>query len=95
MKLARYEQETIISFNAGERNASLYTRDRGVMKKMDELVSKYPDIYQIIKETEIDKEYSFTKNCIRYFKPHKISATKREQARMQMRDINSKKYSKR
>ena len=26
MKLSKYEQETIINFNAGERNATLYTR---------------------------------------------------------------------
>ena len=42
MKLSKYEQETIINFNAGERNATLYTRDRKVMREMDELVSKYP-----------------------------------------------------
>ena len=55
MKLSRYEQETIINFNAEEKNATLYTRDRKVMKLIDELVSRYPDVYHLDSQTEIEK----------------------------------------
>ena len=37
-KLSRYEQETIINFNAGEEMATVYTRDPAVMRKLDALV---------------------------------------------------------
>ena len=43
MKLSRYEQETIVNYNAGEQTATLYTRDKAVMRKLDTLVADYPD----------------------------------------------------
>ena len=55
MKLIRYEQETVIYFNAGDQTATLYTRDPTVMRKVDALVIEYPDIYKCIGETDIDK----------------------------------------
>ena len=38
MQFSRYEQETIINFNAGEETATLYTRDKAIMRKVDALV---------------------------------------------------------
>ena len=78
MKLSKYEQETIINFNAGERNATLYTRDRKVMRELDELVGKYPD-----------KTYSFSKTCVKYRKPRTLSEVQKEQARERMKRINA------
>ena len=46
MKLSRYEQETIVNYNAGEQTAILYTRDKAVMRKLDTLVADFPDIYK-------------------------------------------------
>ena len=43
MKLSRYEQETIVNYNAGEQTATLYIRDKAVMRKLDALVADYPD----------------------------------------------------
>ena len=87
MKLSRYEQETIINFNAEEKNATLYTRDRKVMKRIDELVSRYPDVYHLDSQTEIDKTYSFSKLCIKYLKPRNLSQAQREQKRKQMKQL--------
>ena len=89
MKLSKYEQETIINFNAGERNATLYTRDRKVMREMDELVSKYPDIYYLDSQTDIDKTYFFSKSCVKYRKPRTLSEVQKEQARERMKKINA------
>ena len=47
MKLSRYEQETIVNYNAGEQTATLYTRDKAVMRKLDTLVADYPDTYNL------------------------------------------------
>ena len=87
MKLSRYEQETIINFNAEEKNATLYTRDRKVMKLIDELVSRYPDVYHLDSQTEIDKTYSFSKSCVKYRKPRTLSEAQREQKRKQMKQM--------
>ena len=57
MKLTRYEQETIINFNAQDQMATLYTRDPAIMRKVDALVIDYPDTFKCIGETDIDKTY--------------------------------------
>ncbi len=90
MKLTRYEQETIVNFNAEEPNAIVYTRDKAVMRQLDALVTEYPDIFKCIGETDIDKTYSMPKSRITYRKPRRISEAKREQARKQIQAINNK-----
>lgn len=47
MKLSRYEQETIVSYNAGEQSATIYTRDKAVMRKHDTLITDFPDTYKL------------------------------------------------
>ena len=88
MKLTRYEQETLINFNAQDRTATLYTRDPAVMRKVDALVIEYPDTFKCIGETDIDKTYSMPKSRISYRKPRRISEAKRQQARDAMKKIN-------
>ena len=89
MKLTRYEQETIINFNAEEPNATVYTRDKAVMRKLDALVTEFPDIFQCIGETDIDKTYSLPKSRVKYRRPRRISEEKREQAKLQMTQNNN------
>ena len=90
MKLTKYEQETIINFNAGDRDAEMYTRDRAVIRQMDALVKSFPDLYKQTGQIDIDKTYSFPKSCVSYRKPRQISEAKREQAREQMKKINNR-----
>lgn len=87
--LTRYEQETIINFNAGEQNATVYTRDKAVMRKLDRLVKDFPAVYKLTGQTELDKTYSMPKSHISYRKPRKLSDKQREQARLRMEKINS------
>lgn len=89
MKLSRYEQETVINYNAGEQTATVYTRDKAVMRKLDKLVADFPDIYKLIDQTDIDKTYSMPKSYVSYRKPKKLSEGQREQARLRMAKINS------
>ena len=91
MKLTRYEQETIINFNAEEPNATVYTRDKTVMRKLDALVTEFefPDIFQCIGETDIDKTYLLPKSRVKYRRPRRISDAKREQAKQQMIQNNN------
>ena len=90
MKLTRYEQETIVNFNAEEPDAIVYTRDKAVMRQLDTLVTEYPDIFKCIGETDIDKTYSMPRQYVSYRKPRRISEAKREQARQAMNKINRK-----
>ncbi len=88
MKLCRYEQETIKYFNAEDKNATLYTRDPSVMRKVDLLVNDHPDTFRCIEETDIDKTYEMPKSAITYSKPRNITETQRHAARERMRRLN-------
>ena len=93
MKLTRYEQETIISFNAGEQTATVYTRDPAVMRKVDALVIEYPDTYKCIGETDIDKTYEMPKSFVSYRKPRRLSEEQREAAKERIkRNVCRAKY---
>lgn len=85
---SRYEQETIISFNAGEQTATVYTRDKAVMRKLDGLVKAFPAVYKLIGQTKHDKTYSMPKSYISYRKPRKLDDKCRERRRMQMQQYN-------
>ena len=87
MKLTRYEQETIINFNARDQMATLYTRDPAVMRKVDALVIEYPDTFKCIGETDIDKTYEMPKSAVTYRKPRRLSEEQREAARERIRTI--------
>jgi hypothetical protein len=87
-KLSRYEQETIVNYNAGEQTATLYTRDKAVMRKLDKLVADFPNTYSLIGKDEVSKTYSFPKSHISYRKPRAVSTEQRERARQMMIERN-------
>ena len=89
--LSKYEQETVINFNAGEQTAIVYTRDKAVMRRIDALVIEFPDVYRLVSETDIDKTYSMPKSYISYRKPRRLSEEQRISARERMERINEKK----
>lgn len=86
--LSKNEQETIINFNAGEQSATVYTRDKAVMRKLDALVIEFPEVYKLVEETDIDKTYSMPKSCVNYRKPRKLDDKCRELKRVQMMKYN-------
>ncbi len=89
MKLSRYEQESILNYNAGEHTATLYTRDKAVMRKLDMLVDDFPDTYKLTGQDEVSKTYSFPKSFIGYRKPRAVNTEQRERARQMMLGINA------
>ena len=90
MKLSKYEQETIINFNVAESDAVVFTRDKAVIRKLDSLVSEFPEFYKCIGETDIDKTYSMQKQYVSYRKPRRISEDVKKQRRELIRQINDK-----
>jgi len=69
----------------GEQTATLYTRDKAVMRKLDALVSEFPEVYHLMGETGMDKTYSFPKSYVSYRKPRKLSTEQRINARERLR----------
>ena len=88
MKVTRYEQKTIINFNTSEQNATLYTRDPAVMRKVDALVIGSPDTFKCVGETDIDKTYELPKSSITYRRPKDITEAQRKAASEQMKQLN-------
>ena len=87
-KLSKYEQETIINFNVAESDAVVFTRDKAVIRKLDSLVNKFPEVYKCIGETDIDKTYSMPKQYVSYRKPRRVSDDVKAQRREMMKKIN-------
>ena len=87
--LTKYEQETIINFNAGSSDAIVYTRDKTIIKRFDALVTAYPDVYRCIHETDIDKTYIMQKKYVTYCKPRNISEERRNAIREQISAVNN------
>lgn len=51
MKLTKYEKETIILFNEAEEEASIYTHNAGLKKRLAAFSSKYPELCQLERST--------------------------------------------
>ena len=88
--LTEYEMETIVNYNAGEQTATVYTRDRAVMRKLDKLVADFPNTYKLINQTNIDKTYPMPKSYVSYRKPRAVSTEQRERAGQKILEINLK-----
>ena len=73
MKLTRYEMETIITYNADEKIAEIYTADLSKMNRLDKLCSDFPNIYKLKKFDEISKTYIVPKEYITFRKPRVLS----------------------
>ena len=67
--LSRYEQETVISFNAEEDEADIYTADPVYIRKFDKLVKENPEQFkfkekQTLEGKVISKRYLFPKKFL-------------------------------
>ena len=72
-----------------KKTATLYTRDPAVIRKLDSLVTEYPDTFKRVGETDIDKTYEMPKSAVTYRKPRRITDERRDQMRQLMKNINS------
>lgn len=69
-KLSLYEQETIISFNRAERNATVYTHEPALKKRLKQLAEEFEEI-QLEKEDKDwgSAEYTIPKELATIRKP--------------------------
>lgn len=47
MKLSKYEKETIVLFNEGEREASIYTYNADLKRRLADFAKKNPDLCRL------------------------------------------------
>ena len=64
MSLSLGEQELCINAVRDEEFATVYCSDNTWITKMDKLVSKSPDLFEVVAETEWGKTYRFPKRLI-------------------------------
>ena len=64
MALSIEEQEVCINAMRDEDFATAYCSDRTWITKMDKLVEKSPNLFEVIAETDYGKTYKFPKRLI-------------------------------
>ena len=64
MPLSIEEQEVCINAMRDEDFATVYCSDRTWITKMDKLVEKSPNLFEVIAETDYGKTYKFPKRLI-------------------------------
>ena len=78
--LTPYERETIILYNQGEKEASVYTFDPKLIRRLKKLAEKYPDEVRLEQENKNGScSYIVPKECVLVREPY--SKERREAAR--------------
>lgn len=97
MGFSRVEQETIISFNAAEDMAELYTADPAMIRKMNRLVEENPEqfrskVHSRYQGNVYAMNYYFPKRFVTIRSKNKVSnmtEEQKEQARKRMQNYNT------
>ena len=72
MGLTKWEMETIINFNDAEKTAEVYTCNKALMKKLDNLCIRSKEI-TLKKEDKQSKTYIFPKKWVKITLPRTLS----------------------
>lgn len=76
--LSRYEMETVINFNAEGKTATVYTRDKSILRKIDALCARFPDTFKVIAEDSISRTYEVPKKLVKVAAPRVMSEAQKE-----------------
>ena len=81
MRLTRYEQETIINFNEEEKIASVYTHNKALIRKLEQLSKERPEEVRLFKTTHWGQavEYYVPKSWLK-IKPPRVASEAQKQA---------------
>jgi hypothetical protein len=98
MALTNIERETIITFNAAEDTAEVYTADPVYIRKLDKLCEQFPDTYKFMEELSTkrckeSKTYSMPKRLVKFRSPitRKISEEQRSELAERLRKARENK----
>lgn len=98
MSLTRYEQETLLNFNEGEDTMNVYTHNRALRRRMEQLSQERPEECTLYKVTRWGEavEFCCPKSWLRINPPRKAAPLSEEQKQQRrehlakMRDSASK-----
>lgn len=91
---SKQEMETIVNYNNGEKMAEVYSADPVVMRKLDDLCSRFPEDYECIKRDEWSATYRFSKKLVQFRTPVHLTEEQKELARQNLAKANAKKEAK-
>lgn len=91
---SKQEMETIVNYNNGEKMADVYSADPVVMRKLDDLCSRFPEDYECIKRDEWSATYRFSKKLVQFRTPVHLTEEQKELARQNLAKANAKKEAK-
>ena len=83
------EQETIISFNELETEASVYTFNRRLINLLARLAGERPAECRLYRKLDSSCEYMVPKSWIRVRPPREASEAQREAARAALQKVRS------
>lgn len=89
MNLSPYERETIINWNQGDENASVFTYDKSLMRKIDKIRSNNKAV-ALLREGNGFREYSLPKTMLTIKEQRKYSEETLEKLRRQAKERFSK-----
>lgn len=81
VKLTKREMETIILFNEEDKEATCYTCNKRLTRKLDDLSAQSPSV-KLVREDLHGRTYTFPKKWVRVQMPRVIS----EEERLKMRE---------
>ena len=87
--MLREEKETIINYNESDEPASVYTFNRALQTRLDQMAAEYPEIVKCTRDYQDGgKEYSIPKKLITVRKPITITEERRsEMAKMALKNL--------
>lgn len=91
---SKLEMETIVNYNNGEKMAEVYSADPVVMRKLDDLCSRFPEDYECLKRDEWSATYRFSKKLVQFRTPVHLTEEQKELARQNLAKANAKKEAK-
>ena len=83
MNLPAIEQETVINYNQGEAEATIFTYDKALIRKLEGLRKKNPAVVLLRVDETGAKEYRIQKRWIKIVPPRTFSAEEIERRRQQ------------
>ena len=78
--LTNYERETIINFNEGEDSASVYTHNKALRRKLEQLAQERPEECRLVKVSHGDQavEYYIPKAWLKVRPTRQLSTAQRQ-----------------
>lgn len=92
MALSSIERETIITLNAAEGTAEVFTLDPVYVRKLDKLCEREPDSYKLVKRDGEAAYYTMPKRLLSFRTPttRELSDEQREALAARMRSMRAR-----